>query len=42
MHLTFSVYGAKTQYDTKDDTTPLTAKQCLTIQKVTGFVLYYA
>jgi hypothetical protein len=29
------VYGAKTQYATKDETTPLTAKQCITIQKVT-------
>jgi hypothetical protein len=36
------MYGAKTQYATKDETPPLTAKQCLTIQKVTGFVLYYA
>jgi hypothetical protein len=36
------VYGAKTQYVTKYDTTPLTTKQCLTIQKVTGSVLYYA
>jgi hypothetical protein len=36
------VYGAKTQYATKDETLPLTAKQCLTIQKVTGSVLYYA
>jgi hypothetical protein len=36
------VYGAKTQYDTKDETPPLTAKQCLTIQKVTESVLYYA
>jgi hypothetical protein len=36
------VYGAKTQYDTKDKTPPLTPKQCLTIQKVTGSVLYYA
>jgi hypothetical protein len=36
------VYGAKTQYDTKDETPPLAAKQCLTIQKVTGSVLYYA
>jgi hypothetical protein len=36
------VYGAKTQYVTKDETPPLTAKQCLTIQKVTGSVLYYA
>jgi hypothetical protein len=36
------VYGAKTKYATKDETPPLTAKQCLTIQKVTGSVLYYA
>jgi hypothetical protein len=36
------VYGAKTQYATKDETPPLTAKQCLTIQKVTGSVLYCA
>jgi hypothetical protein len=36
------VYGAKTQYATKDETPPLTSKQCLTIQKVTGSVLYYA
>jgi hypothetical protein len=36
------VYGAKTQYAAKDDTPPLTPKQCLTIQKVTGSVLYYA
>jgi hypothetical protein len=36
------VYGAKTQYATKDETPPLTAKQCLTMQKVTGSVLYYA
>jgi hypothetical protein len=35
-------YCAKTQYATKDETTPLTAKQCLTIKKVTGSVLYYA
>jgi hypothetical protein len=35
------VYGAKTQY-TMQDETPLTAKQCLHIQKVTGSVLYYA
>jgi hypothetical protein len=35
------VYGAKTQYATKDETPQLTAKQCLTIQKVTGSVLYY-
>jgi hypothetical protein len=36
------VYGAKTQYATKDETPPLTAKQCLTIQRVIGSVLYYA
>jgi hypothetical protein len=36
------VYGTKTQYATKDETPPLTAKQCLNIQKVTGSVLYYA
>jgi hypothetical protein len=36
------VYGAKTQYATKDETPPLTAQQCLTIQKITGSVLYYA
>jgi hypothetical protein len=36
------VYGSKTQYATKDETPPLTAQQCLTIQKVTGSVLYYA
>jgi hypothetical protein len=36
------VYGAKTQYATKDETPPLTAIQCLTIQIVTGSVLYYA
>jgi hypothetical protein len=36
------VYGAKTQYATKDETPPLTTQQCLTIQKVTGSVLYYA
>jgi hypothetical protein len=36
------VYGAKTQYATKDEKPPLTAQQCLTIQKVTGSVLYYA
>jgi hypothetical protein len=34
------VYGAKTQYATKDETPPLTAQQCLTIQKVTVSVLY--
>jgi hypothetical protein len=39
---TTPVYGAKTQYATKDETPPLTAAQCLTIQKGTGSVLYYA
>jgi hypothetical protein len=36
------MYGAKTQYATKDETPPLTSKQCLIIQKVTGTVLCYA
>jgi hypothetical protein len=36
------MYGAKTKYATTDETPPLTAKQRLTIQKVTGSVLYYA
>jgi hypothetical protein len=36
------MYGAKNQYATKYETPPLTAEQCLTIQKVTGSVLYYA
>jgi hypothetical protein len=36
------VYGTKTQYATKDETPPLTAQQCLTIQKSTGSFLYYA
>jgi hypothetical protein len=36
------VYGAKTQYAMTDETPPLTAQQCLTIQKVTGSVLCYA
>jgi hypothetical protein len=36
------VYGAKTQYNTRDETPPLTAQQYLTIQKITGSVLYYA
>jgi hypothetical protein len=35
------IYGAKTQYATKDETPPLTAQKCLTIQKVTRSVLYY-
>jgi hypothetical protein len=36
------VYRDNTQYATKDETPPLTAKQCLTIQKFTGYVLYCA
>jgi hypothetical protein len=36
------VCGAKTQYATKDETPPLSAQKSLTIQKVTGSVLYYA
>jgi hypothetical protein len=36
------VYGANTQYTTRDETPPLTAKQCITIQKVTGSALHYA
>jgi hypothetical protein len=36
------VYGTKTQYATQDETPPLTAKQCLNIQKVTGYVFYYS
>jgi hypothetical protein len=36
------VYGAKTQYATKNETPPITAQQCLTIQIVNGSVLYYA
>jgi hypothetical protein len=35
-------YGAKTQYATRGETPPLAAQQCLTIQRVTGSVLYYA
>jgi hypothetical protein len=36
------VYGAKTQYATRDKTPLLSAKQCTTIQKITGSVLYYS
>jgi hypothetical protein len=36
------VYSAKPQYATQDETPPLTEKQCLNIQKVTGSILYYA
>jgi hypothetical protein len=33
-------YGAKTQYATKDEMPLLSAKQCTTIQNITGSVLY--
>jgi hypothetical protein len=36
------IYGDKTRYATKDETPPLAAKNCLTIQKVTGSILHYA
>jgi hypothetical protein len=36
------VFGAKTQYAIMDETPQLTVQQCFTIQKVTGYVLYYA
>jgi hypothetical protein len=36
------IYGAKTQYATRDETPLLSAKQCTNIQKITGSVLYYA
>jgi hypothetical protein len=36
------VYGANTQYATTDEAPPIMAQQCLTIQKVTGSILYYA
>jgi hypothetical protein len=36
------VYGTNTQYEMKDETPSLSATQCLTVQKVTGYVLYYA
>jgi hypothetical protein len=35
------VSSATIQYDTKDETPPLTPQQCITIQKITGSVLYY-
>jgi hypothetical protein len=37
-----SVYGASTHYATRDETPILSAKQCTSIQKITGSVLYYA
>jgi hypothetical protein len=36
------VYGTKTQYAAQEKTPPLTAKQCLNIQKFTRSVVYYA
>jgi hypothetical protein len=36
------VYGAKNQYATRDETPLLSSKQCTTIQKITGSVLYYS
>jgi hypothetical protein len=36
------VYGEKVQYATQDETPPLLDKQCTTIQKITGSVLYYS
>jgi hypothetical protein len=36
------VYGAKNQDANKDETLTIMVTQCLTIQKVTGSVLYYA
>jgi hypothetical protein len=34
------VYGAKSQYTTRDETPLASAKQCTNIQKITGSVLY--
>jgi hypothetical protein len=36
------VYSAKTQYATQDKTPTLTAKKCIKVQKVAGFILYCA
>jgi hypothetical protein len=36
------VYGAQAQYATRDETPILSVKQCATIQKITGSVLYYS
>jgi hypothetical protein len=36
------VYGAKMQYVTQEEAPLLSAKQCTTIQKITGSVLYYS
>jgi hypothetical protein len=37
-----SVYDAKAQYATKNETPPVSAKQCTNIQNIIGSVLYYA
>jgi hypothetical protein len=36
------VYGSKMQYATEDETPLLSTKQCATIQKITGSLLYYS
>jgi hypothetical protein len=36
------IYRAKTQYANRDETPPLSAKQCTNIQKIAGSVVYYA
>jgi hypothetical protein len=36
------IYGANTQYATRDETPLLSAKQYTNIQKITGLVLYCA
>jgi hypothetical protein len=36
------IFGAKTQYTTRDETPLLSSKKCTNIQKITGSVLYYA
>jgi hypothetical protein len=35
------VYGANTQYATRDETASLDAEQCMNIQRIAGSVLYY-
>jgi hypothetical protein len=37
-----SIYGAKTQYATRDETPLLSAKQCTNMQNIPGSVFYYA
>jgi hypothetical protein len=36
------IYGAQTQYATRDETPLLSANKCTNIQNITGSVLYYA